>query len=151
MIATLQKLNFGCYRGILDSEGSECIMTAFRVLSISKVSTVCMVKKFMTLKSQEHSNPGVQWLSGLFKPLIFVCCNEDFLVLELSTLSFSSFLKYFVGSWCSRSGVLCHLERRKCSFLQAVLDKLGFSGIQKLGHQGRAYSITSSQRYMNCC
>jgi hypothetical protein len=53
-------------------------MTAFGVLSISKVSTVCTVKKFMTVKSQEHWNPGAQWLSGLFKPLIFVCCNEDF-------------------------------------------------------------------------
>lgn len=74
-----------------------------------------------------------------------------FLVLELSTLSFSSFLKYFALSWCSRSGVLCRLEIKNCPFLQAILDKLGFSGIQKLGHQGRAYSITSSQRYMNCC
>jgi hypothetical protein len=96
MIATLQKLNFGCYRGILDLEGSECIMTTFCVLSISKVSTVCMVKKFMSVKSQEHWNPGVQWLSGLFEPLIFVCCNEDF----SSFGAFNSLLLQFFEVFC---------------------------------------------------
>jgi hypothetical protein len=77
------------------------------ILCISKVSTVCMVKKFMTVKSQEHWNPGVQWLSGLFKPLIFVCCNEDFLVLELSTLLLQFFEVFCIvlvfQGWCTVS------------------------------------------------
>lgn len=47
----------------MDSEGSECIMTAFGVLSISKVSTVCMVKKFMTevTGALESRSPMVIW------------------------------------------------------------------------------------------